>query len=335
METEKHTVFLTGATGFIGSRLALKLAGEGHTVHALIRNRKKAYELEHQGIKLFDGEVTETDAARRAMEGCTFAYHLAAFARPWSKDPDLPYRVNVGATAALLEAAKEQGVKRFVFTSSAATIELSEAGTLSDESTPRTTGYFNQYDRTKAQAEEVVRAANAGGLETVIVNPSRVYGPGPLSVSNAMTRIMQRYLQGSWRIIPGNGKVIGNYVFVEDVLNGHILAGYHGRGGERYILGGENLTFDQVFSIIAKVTGRKYRLVHLPVPLMSAAARVMFHGARLFGAAPPITPGWVKKYMHHAGLSSQKAMDELGYRVTPFEEGTRITVAWIKKMKLG
>jgi len=334
MDDRKRKYFMTGATGYIGSRLAIRLAEEGNTVNALIRNPGKAGDLKNPNIKLFAGDITDESLIRKAMKGCRYAFHLAAFAKPWSNDPGLPYRINVELTARLLETAKQQGLEKFIFTSSAATMEPSGENSLSDESTPRETAYFNQYDSTKAAAEEVVSNASGNGLEALTVNPTRVYGPGPLSVSNAMTRIMVRYLQGRWRIIPGSGKVVGNYVFVDDVVSGHIQAAYHGRGGERYILGGENLTFDQMFSIISKVTGKKYRLVHLPVPLMSAAAWLIFNGSRMVNAAPPITPGWIRKYMHHAGLSSGKAMDELGYSITPFEKGTERTINWIKKMKL-
>lgn len=334
MDGTTNKYFITGATGYIGSRLAIRLAKEGNTVHAIIRSPGKAGDLQDPNIKLFTGDITDEDLIRNAMEGCDHAFHLAAFAKPWSRDPGLPYRINVELTAKLLDLAKELGLKKFIFTSSAATIEPSGENNLSDESTPRRTAYFNQYDSTKAAAEEVVGKANGNGFEALTVNPSRVYGPGPLSVSNAMTRIMVKYMNGRWRIIPGSGKVVGNYVFVDDVVDGHIRAAYHGGGGERYILGGENLTFDQVFSIIARVTGKKHKLFHFPVSLMTASVWLIFNGSRLVGAAPFITPGWVKKYMHHAGLSSRKAEQELGYSATSFEEGTARTISWIKKMKL-
>jgi nucleoside-diphosphate-sugar epimerase len=331
MKGSGNTYFLTGATGYIGSQLALRLAGDGNIVNALVRNPLKSTMPRHPNIKVFKGDILDRAIIKKAMERCNGAFHLAAFAKPWSKDPDLPRRMNVESTRILLQTAIENGLKKFVFTSSAATIEPSVPGTPSDEDTPRTTGYFNQYDQTKAEAEEVVKAANGNGLETVTVNPSRVYGPGPLTVSNAVSRIIVSYMQGRWWVIPGNGKVIGNYVFIDDVVNGHVLAAYKGKGGDRYILGGEDLTFDMLFAAIGELTGKRRKLIHLPVIVMQGSAWLMFRGARLVNAAPPITPAWIRKYMHHGGLSSRKAEKELGYSITPFKEGAEKTIDWIRK----
>lgn len=334
METGNGTYFISGATGFIGSRLALRLAEQGSKVHALVRSRQKAVSILHPNITLHYGDILDPTTVRTAMEGCDHAFHLAAFAKPWSRDPELPYRLNVEATGSLLRIAGEQGVKSFIFTSSAATMEPSGDGPPTDENTPSKTTFFNQYDQTKALAEEVVREANNEKLRTVIVNPTRVYGPGPLSVSNGITRIMIRYRQGRWRIIPGNGRVIGNYAFVEDVVDGHLAACRHGKGGERYILGGEDLSFDDLFEVIGRVNGKRYRLFHLPMPVMIVSAWFLFNGARILGAVPPITPSWARKYMHHSRYSSKKAMGELGYRFISFEEGAERTIQWIRKTRL-
>ena len=331
---DKKTYFISGATGFIGSRLALRLAEDGHTVHALLRSESKAKNILHPNIRLFPGDLLEPETLRPALEGCHGAFHLAALAKPWSRDPDLPRRVNVDATARLLEAAQETGVRKVVFTSSAATLEICRDGDVVDEETPRKTAYFNQYDLTKSLAEKTVREAARKDFETVIVNPSRVYGPGLLSVSNGVARIMKSYLQGRWRIIPGDGTTIGNYVFVEDVVQGHILAMDRGRSGERYILGGENISFNEMFATIRRVSGKRRLLVRLPAPLMHAAAWTLFHGARLINAPPLITPSWMKKYLCDTRLSSRKAIRELGYTITPFEEGTEKTISWIKKTML-
>jgi nucleoside-diphosphate-sugar epimerase len=222
-------------------------------------------------------------------------------------------------------------VKRFVFTSSAAVIGPSPGIEPIDEDFPRTVPWFNEYEETKAEAEELVRSYNRDGLETIIVNPTRVYGPGSLSESNAVTKMIILYSLGKWHIIPGDGKCMGNYVLVDEVVNGHIMAALRGVAGQRYALGGENLTFDQFFEILAEATGKHPWLIHLPVRLMITAAKILEWQVTVTGIAPLITAPWVKKYLNHWSLSSDKAIRELGYGFTPFREGVKITLEWLKK----
>ncbi len=324
--------FLTGATGFIGNRLAERLSAEGHSVRCLVRSPDKFRILSHlPGLSPVLGDLDNTPALEEGVRGCDTVFHLAAYAKPWSKDKSLPRRVNVTGTENLLMAALKGGVRRFVFTSSAAVIGPSPGVDPIDEESPRIVPYFNDYEQTKAEAEDLVRSYCRGGMETVTVNPPRVYGPGPVNESNAVTRMIKLYALGKWHIVPGDGTCFGSYVLVDDVVNGHILAALMGRPGQRYALGGENLTFDQFFEILAEVTGKRPWLIHLPVRLMITAARIMEWQAGFTGIAPPITAPWVKKYLNHWSLSSDKAVRELGYSYTPFREGVKITLEWLKK----
>ncbi len=323
---------LTGATGFIGQRLTERLSREGHTVRCLVRSPEKFRSLSSlPGVEHVTGDLDSVAAAETAAAGCDVLFHLAAFAKPWSKDKSLPYRINVTGTENMLKAAVRGGVKRFVLTSSAAVIGPSPGVEPIDEEYPRATPFFNEYEETKAAAEELTLSYNGqNGMECVIVNPTRVYGPGLLSKSNSVTRMISLYSRGRWRLIPGDGKCVGNYVFIDDVVDGHILAAGKGVPGERYILGGENLTFDRFFQVLAEVTGRKRRLLPMPVSLMSAVAGVMEWQAGITGIPPLITAPWVKKYLNHWSLSSRKAIDEMGYRVTPFAEGAALTLQWLR-----
>jgi nucleoside-diphosphate-sugar epimerase len=180
--------------------------------------------------------------------------------------------------------------------------------------------------------EEILNTFSLIGIEIVIVNPSRVYGPGVLSDSNGITRIVQRYIRGKWRIIPGNGESIGNYVFVDDVVSGHILAMEKGRSGERYILGGTNLTYNQLFNQLAELTGKKYFMIHVPLSLCQMIAGIMLFIARVLGSAPLITPALIRKYNHNWNISSSKADRELGYRPIDFKTGASLTINWLKTM---
>jgi len=322
---------LTGANGFIGMRLAERLSADGHSVRCLVRSQEKFRALSHlSGTTMVTGDLDSIDALKEGVRGCDTVFHLAAYAKPWSKDKTLSYRVNVAGTENLLRASLNGGVKRFVFASSAAVIGPSPDVEPIDEAFPRSVPLFNEYEETKTAAEEIVRSYSRDGLETVIVNPSRVYGPGSLSKSNSVTHMIKGYATGRWRIVPGDGTCVGNYVLVDDVVQGIMLAAARGRAGERYALGGQNLTFDQFFETLAEATGKRRWLIHLPVWLMVGVARLMEWQASVTGIPPLITAPWVKKYLNHWSLSSQKAVTELGYHYTPFREGVEIVMEWLR-----
>jgi farnesol dehydrogenase len=169
----------------------------------------------------------------------------------------------------------------------------------------------------------------------VIVNPPRLYGPGLLNKSNSVTILIKKYLKGTWRIIPGTGNAIGNYVFIDDVVNGHILAMKNGISGERYILGGENISFNGFFNSLSKVSGKKYMLFHLPFPVILAISKIEFFLAEKFGKKPLITPPWAKRYLQNRPVSSKKAIAHLKYSITPLNEGIRKTIEWLKTKQNG
>jgi farnesol dehydrogenase len=320
--------FLTGITGFIGSNLARELVTDGQEVHAIIRNPSRIDLPDIRGIRYFTGDLDDQRVLLEAMEGCEVVFHLAAFAKPWAKQRSLYHHINVAGAGKVFSAARQAGVKKVVFTSSAATMSPSPGTDPVDESRYREIPFFNLYESTKAEAEAVARQYSEDGLPVVIVNPSRVYGPGPVNPSNSVTRMILQFNAGKWRIIPGDGKKVGNYVYIDDVVHGHMLAAKHGRAGERYILGGENLSFDDFFAVLAEVSGERHRMFHLPLPVMTAAARLMEAQAVITGMPPLITGSFVKKYLNHWSLSSDKAKNELGYKITSFREGVKRTLEW-------
>jgi farnesol dehydrogenase len=323
--------FLTGISGFIGLNLARQLVTDGHTVNAIIRGPAPEEFKDNPAVRFFKADLQSIEKLKEAMEGCEMAFHLAAFARPWSKDPGDFQRVNVEGAANVFEAALACGLKKVIFTSSAATMSPSDGQEPANEFTTRSVPYFNPYESTKAEAERLAQAYCQKGLPVVIVNPTRVYGPGPINASNSLTRMIDGYRKGSWRIIPGDGKNIGNYVYIDDVVHGHMLASQKGKPGEKYILGGENLTFDELFSILGNITGTRRRMLHLPLVIMTITSRLMVWQNSVTGIPPAITPDFVKKYMNHWSLSSDKAISELGYKVTSFETGAGFTLEWLKK----
>lgn len=324
---------ITGATGYIGTQLAKKLSHDGHTINALYRSESKTSEL--RGVKnvhLHKGDIMDQDSLRRAVLGCDAVFHVAAFAKPWASDPKTFYELNVKGAMNVFLAAQNVGAKRVVFTSTAGVISPSN-GVASDESTPRKQDYFTHYERSKAKAEEKAGELTEEGMEIITVNPTRVYGPGLLSDSNGVTKMVKLYLEGKFKTLPGNGKSIGNYVFIEDVVTGHIKAMENGKPGERYILGGANVSFNEFFNLLSDITGRSSRMFHIPIPVINMAAKFMEFRANLTGSPPLITPPWVRKYLYNWELSSQKAKEELGYKVTPLTEGLQTTIDWIRDNK--
>ncbi len=325
-------IFVTGATGFIGSRLALRLANDGYEVHALYRDENKTSIIQNPNITLFKGDILDYSSLLPAIEGCSRIYHTAAFAKVWDKHSSMIYRQNIEGSANVIRAGIHAGVEKIVCTSTAGVLGNSQPGSSVDEYTPRPQKYFNDYESSKAILEETLRAYAENGVQIVMVNPTRVYGPGVLGDSNGTTRMMQKYIQGKWNVIPGNGNNIGNYVFVEDVVSGHILAMEKGKPGERYVLGGENITYNILFKEIAELSGKKYFIVHIPLALIIMVSGIMLFIAKVSGRPPLIVPGVVRKLKLSTQVSSAKAEKELGYKHVDFRTGAQATINWLKNM---
>jgi len=326
-------IFISGATGFIGSRLALRLADEGNTIHALYRSLAKSEIIRHPNIVLFKGDILVRADLEAAMAGCEQAYHTAAFAKVWDPDPSQIYRLNIEGTMNFISAGITCGVKKFVCTSTAGVFGPSGEKGFVDESSPKPQKYFIDYESSKAILEEILRTLSRSGSYVVIVNPTRVYGPGLLSESNGVTRMIKSYTEGRWHVIPGNGKSVGNYVHVEDVVSGHILAMEKGLSGENYILGGDNISYNDFFKELGSLSGKKQRMMHIPIALMMLLSNTMLLFAKLFGREPLITPPLVKKFVQHWNVSSSKAIAELGYRPRSIGSGLKSTLTWLNDLK--
>ncbi|HTY59350.1 MAG TPA: NAD-dependent epimerase/dehydratase family protein [Bacteroidota bacterium] len=320
---------ITGGTGFIGERLLAQLSLSGEPVRVLCRNPQLAPRSAGAQPERFAGDVLDPGSIAHAMEGCDRVYHLAGYAHGWSRTPDTYFTVNVEGTRNVLEAARNAGVRRVVCTSTVMTIGPSN-GSPSSESTLRRLPMLTFYEQSKI-AEELLALQYAGtGLDVVTVNPTRVFGPGMLNEGNSATRMIKLYIEGLWRIVPGDGDAEGNYAFVEDVARGHILAMEHGRSGERYILGGENVSYNAFFAAVSRAAGRRRILLHVPGPVAIASAYGDEFRARLFRGYPSITPGWAKTFLLNNAYSTRKAETELGYRVTPLQEALEVTIAWLR-----
>jgi farnesol dehydrogenase len=323
-------VFITGGTGFLGNRLTERLVAENYDIVLLVRDPERAVYLRDTRISVIKGDLLDENALKTGMTGCDWVFHLAAFTKPWSEDPLLAYRTNVEGTINILNAALECRVAKVVLTSTGGTMGFSTDEKTVDESTNPDAVYHTIYESTKSEAEKTAIKYCEKGLNISIVNPTRIYGPGKLSLSNSLTKIINWYIKGLWRFMPGDGKSIGNYVYIEDVIDGHILAAKAGRPGERYILGGENISYRQLFSIIGETCGKSRYIFYLPVSFMKKIISLNLFISNITGKSPLITTEWLEKYMKNWIMTSKKAEKELGYKITPFADGANNTIEWLR-----
>lgn len=327
-------ILVTGARGFIGGEVVRQLLRRGDQVRAMYRGTPAETLPVSANFEAVRGDLGDVPSLDRAVSSCDAIIHLAAHARNWARDPGIFEEVNVLGTERLLDIALKRGIRRAVITSSVLTLGPSN-GRVMDESRPRETPPFTDYERTKLAAEKLVEGFVRKGLRAVIVNPTRVFGPGPLTEGNSLTKMIKWYLEGKWHLILGTGESIGNYSFVSDVARGHLLALERGRAGQKYILGGHNLTFNEFFRIVDGVTGRPHLLIHLPAPAACTFGRAEVIRAKLFRSHPVITPGWVRTLLSNASYTSAKAEAELGYSVTPFVTALERTLWWLRHSETG
>ena len=327
------SIFVTGATGFIGTALVAELVRCGNRVRALTRAASDRTGLALEHVSLVTGDILDRDSLERGMAGCSRVFHVAAYARNWARDPRAFFTHNVEGTRNVLAAARAAGVERVVLTSTVVTLGPTPQGVVGDEASPRSTPrFFTAYEESKTLAEREALGWAAEGLPVVIVNPTRVYGPGKLTEGNSVTLMIDLYDRGTLPVLLGGDRV-GNYVLVDDLVRGHILAMEKGKAGERYLLGGENASLERLFELIDDVSGKKHRQISLPRFLALAYACLEEKKAEWFGAYPRITPGWVGTFLHDWAYSCAKAERELGYTTTPLREGIRLTYEWLVRSR--
>jgi nucleoside-diphosphate-sugar epimerase len=223
-------------------------------------------------------------------------------------------------------------VKRIVWTSTSLTLGPTRRGEIADEDTPRAAAHVTQYEASKAVGETLAGEYAARGSPVVIVNPGRVFGPGYFNQGNSVARIIDMYDRGRLPIVLGRRKV-GNFVFVDDVVQGMILAMERGRPGERYVLGGENASLRDFFRIVDKVTGKRHFQFTIRRPAAMIFAWLQKKRADWLGIRPQLTPEWVRVFLTDWACSSAKAQRELGYQITPLEEAVARTYEWLLQVR--
>ena len=323
------SILVTGASGYIGNKLAHALANRGRKVHALIHSDSAHQLLEHPNIAVFEGDILDKGSLAAAMKGCKQVYHTAGMVKLWAKDPDIFYRQNVTGTQNALEVALREGVQKFVYTSTCGVWSACNDHLLIEDD-PRTGAFDNDYDLSKYLAEKAVKEYCSKGLFTVIVNPPRVYGPGLVRHSSGVNRFILRLLESRISMLPWRLDTKANYAFIDDVVDGHILAMEKGLGGERYILGGENVSYRRFVDTVRGLSQNKNLQLRIPPFVLSAISHVELVRGKLNGHEPFITPDVARRFQQDKMFDCSKAMRQLNYCITPFEKGIKLTIDHLK-----
>lgn len=301
---------VTGATGFLGNHVARQLAQRGEGVRVLVRTTSDLRGLEGFATERFIGDLRDAASLDRALADVNRVFHVAADYRLWARNPREIYESNVTGTQNLLEAARRAGVEKFVYTSTVATIAVPREGNLPDETTQSSLGeMIGHYKRSKYQAEQLAMRAAEAGLPVVIVNPTTPVGPGDAKPTPT-GKIIVDFLNGR---IPGYVDTGLNFVPVEDCARGHLLAAERGRIGERYILGGVNLSLKQMLGILAAVSERSAPRWKFPHVLAYAVGYMDTAVAGLTGREPRIPLEGVRMARHKMFVDASKATRELGF----------------------
>jgi len=320
--------FVTGATGFLGSHVARVLTEQGAELRLLVRPTSDLRNIADLNAERVEGDLRDPASFEKALAGCDSVFHVAADYRLWVRDPDPMYRANVEGTRALLQAARNQGVRRIVYTSSVATMGFSSNGSLADESSPVSLAdMIGHYKRSKYMAEQVAFEAARSGVDVVVVNPTTPIGERDVKPTPT-GRIVVDFLKRKFPAYVDTGL---NLVDATECARGHVQALEKGRAGERYILGGENLTLKQILDKLAAITGLPSPKVKLPYVFALATGVVdEVVTGRIFGKEPRATIDAVRMGRKKMFVSSGKAERELGWRTVPVDGALQRSVTWFR-----
>ena len=320
--------FVTGATGFLGSHVARILAGQGADLRLLVRPTSDLKNLEGLKAETATGDLRDPASLEKAMSGCEVVFHVAADYRLWVRDPVEMYRSNVEGTRAILDAARKNGVRGVVYTSSVATVGFTGNGRPADEDSPVSLDdMIGHYKRSKFMAEQLALEAGRTGLRVITVNPTTPVGEQDIKPTPT-GRIVVDFLKGKFPAYVDTGL---NLVDVRECARGHVAAFEKGKTGERYILGGENLTLKQILDKLGAISGLPSPKVKLPYFFAFAAGLVdETVSGRLLGREPRATVEAVRMGKKKMWASSDKATRELGWKIVPAQDALRRAVEWFR-----
>jgi dihydroflavonol-4-reductase len=320
--------FITGATGFVGAHVARALASQGAELRLLVRPTSRMENVAELRAEVVTGDLREPEPLKKAMQGCEFVFHVAADYRLWVRDPQEMYKANVEGTRAIIDAARESGARRVIYTSSVATMGFTKEGHIATEDSPVSiSDMVGHYKRSKFMAEEIALEAGRKGASVVVVNPTTPIGEYDIKPTPT-GRIVVDFLKRKFPAYVDTGL---NLADVKEVALGHLLAMEKARPGERYILGGENLALKQILDKLAAMTGLPSPKMKVPHAVaMGFAVFDQFFTGVVMGKEPRATIDAVKMGRKKMFASSAKAERELGYKALPVEGALRRAVDWFQ-----
>jgi dihydroflavonol-4-reductase len=321
-------IFLTGATGFVGNHVSRALAAQGADLRMLVRKTSRVSNLEGIRGETHVADLASPESIKNALAGCDAVVHVAGDYRLWIRNPQTMYRANVDGTRELLRMAREAGIKRFVYTSSVATMHFREDGLVINEDTPVSIGdMVGHYKRSKFLAEQEAIASAQAGQQVIILNPTTPIGPYDTKPTPT-GRIFVDFLNGNFPAYMDTGL---NLVDVAEVARAHVTALTTGTPGRRYILGGENLTLKQILDKMSAITGIPSPTVE--IPFFVAATYAFFEEwitGRIRGREPRATLEEVRMGRKKMFASSARAQQELGFRILPVYPAMRAAIEWFR-----
>lgn len=320
-------ILITGGTGFIGVPLVKKLHNLGHNLKLLVRESSDITPFEElNDIEYIYGDIRDDKILYKAAENIDIIYHLAAYTKMWAKDKSVIEDTNIKGTENIAKFALEKKIK-FIYISSFIALGATPINPV-DETYESEEGLYLDYAKTKFQAKKLIKEYIDNGLNAIIFYPGIVYGPRDFNVfGQTVLDITARKFLGC----PGKGDNVGSFVFVNDVINGVVsVIDRNDLKGEDFILGGINIKFRDWLDLIAEIAGNKKNPRHFPMSLAKMYALLCELKTKLTKKMPYINRSTVKMINHNWSYSSEKAIEKLGYKITPLREGLEKTISWYK-----
>jgi nucleoside-diphosphate-sugar epimerase len=323
-------VLVTGATGYIGHQLALTLANENYEVCALVRDLNSIKIPKHKNISPIKGDICDYESLENAITNCDYVFHAAAYTNLKYEKLDNFYNTNVLGTENILKASLCHKVKKVIYTSTLAVYGPSYKNVCITESQPRLVSYSNDYELTKGLSEELVNQYCKKGLPCVTLNITRVYGPGLKTFSNGINTLISKIVKNDFLFVPSKLDVTTNYVFINDVVDAHILAMKSSKKDEKYIIGGENVSYETLFKTIKNLTNSNIKIVKIHYGFLKVCFSCVNVIKKAIGTSG-ISAKIIESLFSNRLSTSKKAVEDLGYKITPMDKGLFQTVHYLNK----
>ncbi|MGC1416929.1 MAG: hopanoid-associated sugar epimerase [Candidatus Acidiferrum sp.] len=318
------TTLVTGASGFLGSHVARQLVARGEDVRVLMRPSSTNRAIGDLSLEYVTGDLRDASSLDRALAGVKYVFHVAADYRLWAKKSREIYDSNVGGTKNILEAAKRARIEKFIYTSTVATIAVDRTQLPNEFTNTKLEEMVGHYKRSKWMAEQEVLKAAEEGLPAVVAMPTTPVGPGDWKPTPT-GKIILDFLNGK---MPGYVETGLNFVGAEECAEGHLLVGEHGKVGERYLLGAENLTLKALLDMLSKITGLPAPSLKIPHGLALGVAYMNTAFSRLIGKEPQIPVEGVKIAQHMMFVDCSRAQRELGFKPGSVQAALERAVRW-------